>query len=91
MKHLLDSSAIGVEEKKSENDYEFSTSPYPEGTVFTKNRDQGRKSFRPKIDPRETSIILFPGQGAQYVGMAKDLVKIPEAKDMYELASEVLG
>jgi [acyl-carrier-protein] S-malonyltransferase len=54
-------------------------------------RDQAGKAFRSKTDPRETSIILFPGQGAQFVGMAKNLIKIPEARDMFELASDVLG
>lgn len=35
---------------------------------------------------------IFPGQGAQYVGMGKDLYeKIPAAKEMFEKANEVLG
>lgn len=90
VQNLLNSSAIGVREKDEEKE-EWSTSPYPERTIFSRERDQGKKFFRPKKDPRKTSIILFPGQGAQYVGMGHDLVKIPDAKDMYDLASEVLG
>lgn len=35
-------------------------------------------------------MIFFAGQGSQYVGMGKDLLKYPEAKDMFELASETL-
>lgn len=46
---------------------------------------------RPKIDPKETSIILFPGQGTQYVGMASKLMRFPEARRIFELANEVLG
>ncbi|XP_005187564.1 probable malonyl-CoA-acyl carrier protein transacylase, mitochondrial [Musca domestica] len=46
---------------------------------------------RPKIDPKETSIILFPGQGTQYVGMASKLIRFPEARRIFELANEVLG
>lgn len=36
--------------------------------------------------------FLFPGQGAQVVGMAKDVVeKVPAAKDLFGRASDVLG
>nr|WP_319400008.1 ACP S-malonyltransferase [uncultured Carboxylicivirga sp.] len=36
--------------------------------------------------------FVFPGQGAQYVGMGKDLYdNSPEAKDLFEKANEILG
>ncbi len=36
--------------------------------------------------------FVFPGQGAQYVGMGKDMYdNYPEAKNMFEKANEVLG
>ncbi|CAE8641967.1 unnamed protein product [Polarella glacialis] len=36
--------------------------------------------------------FLFPGQGAQSVGMCKDLAaEVPKAKQMFEQASEILG
>jgi [acyl-carrier-protein] S-malonyltransferase len=35
---------------------------------------------------------VFPGQGAQYVGMGKDLYeRFPKAKEMFEQANEILG
>lgn len=46
---------------------------------------------RRAIDPKETSIILFPGQGSQYVGMAAQLMRFPSARSIFELANEVLG
>jgi len=34
------------------------------------------------------SIIVFPGQGSQFVGMGKNLLNLPKVKRMFELASE---
>ncbi len=35
---------------------------------------------------------FFPGQGAQSVGMAKELVaEVPKAKEMFDKAKEILG
>ena len=35
---------------------------------------------------------VFPGQGAQFVGMGKDLYdNNPEAKELFEKANEILG
>lgn len=37
-------------------------------------------------------IFIFPGQGSQYVGMAKDFYdNMPEAREIFELASDVTG
>lgn len=89
---LLDNAASGDDRRPKNEADTWSTSPYTQDAVFNnKRRDQSKKRDRTFKDPRDTSIILFPGQGAQYVGMAKNLIKIPEARDMYELASEVLG
>lgn len=90
VKELLDNAALGEDVTPQNQADLWSTSPYPDGAVF-RNRDQSKKSRRPKQDPRETSIMLFPGQGSQYVGMAKGLVNIPQVKDMFEIAKEVLG
>jgi [acyl-carrier-protein] S-malonyltransferase len=37
----------------------------------------------------KASIILFPGQGSQYVGMVKNLC--PKGRSLFEMANQVLG
>ena len=39
----------------------------------------------------ERTLILFPGQGAQKVGMGKGLEKYPGVKDMIAAAKEIMG
>ncbi|KAK0047868.1 malonyl-CoA-acyl carrier protein transacylase mitochondrial [Biomphalaria pfeifferi] len=48
-------------------------------------------SIAPKKSPSQTSVILFPGQGSQVVGMGKKLLPFPRAHDLYEEASSLLG
>ena len=67
----------------------WATSPYPEGAVL--HRDQSKHIQRPKIDPKDTSVILFPGQGTQFVGMGKDLLRFPIAYDLFDAANDLLG
>ncbi|XP_022708864.1 probable malonyl-CoA-acyl carrier protein transacylase, mitochondrial isoform X1 [Varroa jacobsoni] len=45
---------------------------------------------KPMKDPRSTTVVLFPGQGAQYTGMAKNLLTVPGVKDMFNFASSVM-
>lgn len=53
-------------------------------------RSQSRHAFRPRIDPKQMSIVIFPGQGAQFVGMASKLIDYPNVVEMFNVASEVL-
>ncbi|EGT52776.1 hypothetical protein CAEBREN_25192 [Caenorhabditis brenneri] len=39
----------------------------------------------------EHVVLLFPGQGAQFVGMGKKVIEIPAAKQVFDEASEILG
>nr|XP_039269261.1 malonyl-CoA-acyl carrier protein transacylase, mitochondrial-like [Styela clava] len=49
----------------------------------------GSKKIPDKLE--NTSTLLFPGQGSQYVGMVKNLFKYQNVKDMFDVASEILG
>ncbi|KAJ9590877.1 hypothetical protein L9F63_016082 [Diploptera punctata] len=86
---LLDEAALSNNPNPESPEDVWATSPYPEGAVL--KRDQSKFIRKPKIDPRETSIILFPGQGTQFVGMGKDLMRFPIASDLFDAANDLLG
>lgn len=88
VKKLLNESSDCVVTNMGSEEDNWISSPYPKGTNV---RDQSKLAFRPNIDPRETSILLFPGQGTQYVGMGGTLLRFPIVKDLFEGASEILG
>jgi [acyl-carrier-protein] S-malonyltransferase len=55
-------------------------------SLVTKASDSDFDDFNSKI------AFMFPGQGAQFVGMCGDVVKdVPKAKELFDQASEVLG
>lgn len=46
---------------------------------------------RPGKDPSGCSVLLFPGQGSQFVGMGRGLLKYPNVKEMFAVARKILG
>ncbi|EEC14194.1 malonyl CoA-acyl carrier protein transacylase, putative, partial [Ixodes scapularis] len=65
----------------------WSSATYP---VNFKLPEEKEKEESIRIDPKNTSVVLFPGQGSQFVGMGNDLLQYPNVKKMYERASEIL-
>ncbi|XP_072452451.1 malonyl-CoA-acyl carrier protein transacylase, mitochondrial [Notamacropus eugenii] len=46
---------------------------------------------RSRPGPETTSVLLFPGQGSQAVGMGRALLRYPGARTLYEAAGRMLG
>lgn len=89
IKQLLEEASLCNDPLPDNPEHAWLTSPYPEGVLL--KRDQSRHFIKPKVDPRETSLVLFPGQGTQFVGMGKDLMKFPIARDLFDAANDLLG
>ncbi|XP_015602557.1 probable malonyl-CoA-acyl carrier protein transacylase, mitochondrial [Cephus cinctus] len=70
------------------NDTQWATTPYPEGA--SKELDD-LDAPREKLNPRDSSLILFPGQGILKVGDVKEYMHFPAAKELFEIAKECLG
>lgn len=90
LKKLLDAATVFVDSKPQHEHDKWATLPYAEGTILSRKERKELDIQRPKIDPRDTSILLFPGDGAQFIGMAKSLDRVPVAKDLFDYASEIL-
>jgi len=89
LKHQLDD-AVSI--PRPDSDLEFPSDIVAEQKLEAiSRRDQARHSFRPSINPLDTSIVLFPGQGSHFVGMGAKLLAYPGVEKMYKAASNILG
>lgn len=78
--HLLEESAT-FEDAKNEN---WMTTPYPKDISL-------KKEIKPSINPKTTSVLLFPGQGTIKVGMIKKYLNYCGAKELFEIANEIVN
>ncbi|EGI59325.1 PREDICTED: probable malonyl-CoA-acyl carrier protein transacylase, mitochondrial [Acromyrmex echinatior] len=66
-------------------DTNWITSPYPVDAPTSEE-----EVVKPKIDPLDTCIVLFPGQGTIKVGMVQKYLRFPQARELFEIANEIL-
>jgi len=68
-------------------DTQWTTSPYPANAPTSVEQEVAK----PKIEPLDTCIVLFPGQGTIKVGMVQKYLRFPQARELFEMANELLG
>ncbi|XP_033118054.1 malonyl-CoA-acyl carrier protein transacylase, mitochondrial-like isoform X2 [Anneissia japonica] len=78
VKHLLEE----AQSQRLNDEFDFEGSAEDEIAIAKK---------RTYIDPKNMTVFLFPGQGTQTVGMGKALLSYPNVKDMFDIASDILG
>lgn len=53
--------------------------------------EEGAQEAVARRPPSRCSVLLFPGQGSQAVGMGGGLLRFPRVRQLYEAAHRVLG
>ena len=44
-----------------------------------------------KTNPKDTTIMMFPGQGSQFVGMGSAIFEVPNVEKLFSTAKAILG
>ncbi|XP_036433428.1 malonyl-CoA-acyl carrier protein transacylase, mitochondrial [Colossoma macropomum] len=65
--------------------------PSSDSTQEPREEDGAGEQWRARRAPGKVSVLLFPGQGSQFVGMGRGLLKYGNVKEMFSVAQKVLG
>lgn len=84
LRRLLDEASAFNEGAATEPELRWATQPY----AVRPNEGDTNKA---RVEPSHTTVLLFPGQGSQHVGMGKKLMHLPPVRELYELASSIVG
>ncbi|XP_076759857.1 malonyl-CoA-acyl carrier protein transacylase beg [Xylocopa sonorina] len=71
---------------KDVNNKDWMTTPYCKDIPLNK-----KEETQLKINPENTSILLFPGQGTIKVGMIKKYMQYPGVMELFDIANEITG
>lgn len=67
-------------------DTNWATSPYPADAPISIEEEK----VRPKVEPLDTCVVLFPGQGTIKVGAVQKYLRFPQVKELFEITNEIL-
>ncbi|XP_071647343.1 probable malonyl-CoA-acyl carrier protein transacylase, mitochondrial [Temnothorax longispinosus] len=67
-------------------DTSWATTPYPADAPTSVEEEVAK----PKVDPLDTCVVLFPGQGTIKVGTVQKYLRFPQARELFEIANEIL-
>ena len=65
--------------------------PPSESQISSPDKEVPIEKIRYKKKPNKCSVLLFPGQGSQFVGMGRGLLKYGTVKDMFAVSQKILG
>jgi len=87
----LDMDDINISADRLIQDSQVSDDESPTGKKVRKPRHPKKPPGDPLLDLGSKSVLLFPGQGLQFVGMGAKLLEVPSVKELYSDASQILG
>lgn len=89
--HLLRDMSVGTKDVPETDLFPSDMKKFKEMKWKRTANTTAKEDTKFKIDPASTSILLFPGQGSQFVGMGQKLLHFPGVNELYEEASSILG
>ncbi|XP_067110720.1 malonyl-CoA-acyl carrier protein transacylase, mitochondrial [Osmerus mordax] len=75
----------------TQRDRNSGSQPPSESQISSPDKEFLIEKMREKKKPYNCSVLLFPGQGSQFVGMGRGLLKYGTVKDMFAVAHKILG
>lgn len=78
----------------SDHQKAFASSSYPDKRARKPRHEKRTEPIEigeDAVDDGRSTVLVFPGQGTQKVGMTKNLQDLRPVKDLYEAASQILG
>ena len=75
----------------TDDDHPDSLGPGKKEKKERRGKSSKVNSDEPVVDLSDKSVLLFPGQGAQFVGMGAKLLDTPSVRELFSEASQILN